>query len=439
MRYTVTSKTEKRRHTIKIGAFCLIVSSFIAVAVLFDISADFGTLKETQERSEQYQTFISKAEHLIAGLRSYSLCLIQNSISKFNKSKNSNFTMTHWIVVNDSEKVCLVNASLNVCANARSLDCSNLTLINLFEMTEKYLQTLDSLVHAIAGKLQDCLTVHRQHYAALMLLYRELCLIAAIHQSDVDCHYAKQNYLKTQEFVLSQLTMLPMNLEPPYQSPNSDWNEVVQNYRHEVINITCINATSDFSRFLFFERTSTVANIMHYIQTYLLTKSKETNEYFASETEKSTVKLLANSSVLMLLTLLIAVVIVIVNAMNEWMYEFSKHIKDKSLELKAQKQFADNLLYQMLPPFIARQLMANKPVMAESFDCVSIFFSDIVGFTEISAKSTPFQVGHYANMSVQYTAIFHGCKNGNFQMRKCEIFLIFAQNIDCGYMLEPPH
>ena len=42
---------------------------------------------------------------------------------------------------------------------------------------------------------------------------------------------------------------------------------------------------------------------------------------------------------------------------------------------------------------------------------------------------------HYANMSVQYTAIFHGCKNDNFQMK---FFDIFAQNIDCGYTLEPP-
>ena len=34
--------------------------------------------------------------------------------------------------------------------------------------------------------------------------------------------------------------------------------------------------------------------------------------------------------------------------------------------------------------------------------------------------------------------IFHGCKNGNFQMKNCDFFLIFAQNIDCGYMLESP-
>ena len=40
---------------------------------------------------------------------------------------------------------------------------------------------------------------------------------------------------------------------------------------------------------------------------------------------------------------------------------------------------------------------------------------------------------HYANTPVQYTAIFHGCKNVNFQMKKYNIFLIFAQNIDCGY------
>ena len=46
---------------------------------------------------------------------------------------------------------------------------------------------------------------------------------------------------------------------------------------------------------------------------------------------------------------------------------------------------------------------------------------------------------HYANMPVQYTALFHGCKNGNFQMKKCDIFLIFAQSIDRGYTLKPPH
>ena len=38
---------------------------------------------------------------------------------------------------------------------------------------------------------------------------------------------------------------------------------------------------------------------------------------------------------------------------------------------------------------------------------------------------------------MQYTTIFHGYINGDFQMKKCDIFLIFAQNIDHGYTLEP--
>ena len=39
---------------------------------------------------------------------------------------------------------------------------------------------------------------------------------------------------------------------------------------------------------------------------------------------------------------------------------------------------------------------------------------------------------------MQYTAIFHVCKNVDFQMKFFNNFLIFAQNMDCGYKLEPP-
>ena len=45
---------------------------------------------------------------------------------------------------------------------------------------------------------------------------------------------------------------------------------------------------------------------------------------------------------------------------------------------------------------------------------------------------------NYDNMPMQNTAIFNGCKNGNFQIKNCDIFLNFAQNIDFGYTLEPP-
>ena len=47
-------------------------------------------------------------------------------------------------------------------------------------------------------------------------------------------------------------------------------------------------------------------------------------------------------------------------------------------------------------------------------------------------------VSNYENMSMQFTAIFHGSKNEKKIDKTIDNFLIFAQNIDCGYMLEPP-
>ena len=43
------------------------------------------------------------------------------------------------------------------------------------------------------------------------------------------------------------------------------------------------------------------------------------------------------------------------------------------------------------------------------------------------------------NMPMQHRAIFHGCKNDKFRLKFFDYFHIFAQNIGCGYTLEPPH
>ena len=74
-------------------------------------------------------------------------------------------------------------------------------------------------------------------------------------------------------------------------------------------------------------------------------------------------------------------------------------------------------------------------MMQLSFRCL-LGLCCIAGLgVSLSSMSGRSPTKHYANTPMQYTAIFHGCKNVIFQMKKYNIFLIFAQNIDCGYTL----
>ena len=43
---------------------------------------------------------------------------------------------------------------------------------------------------------------------------------------------------------------------------------------------------------------------------------------------------------------------------------------------------------------------------------------------------------HWRISVMQYSMIIHGYKKDNFQMKIFDIFLIYAQNIDCGNTLE---
>ena len=63
--------------------------------------------------------------------------------------------------------------------------------------------------------------------------------------------------------------------------------------------------------------------------------------------------------------------------------------------------------------------------------------SIILGMPWSSISSFPTN-NHYENTPMQYKEINFCCKNENFHRINFDIFLIFAQNIDCGYTLEPP-
>uniref|UniRef100_A0A674JEN5 guanylate cyclase n=1 Tax=Terrapene triunguis TaxID=2587831 RepID=A0A674JEN5_9SAUR len=86
----------------------------------------------------------------------------------------------------------------------------------------------------------------------------------------------------------------------------------------------------------------------------------------------------------------------IIDSMLRMLEQYSSNLEDlireRTEELEIEKQKTDKLLTQMLPPSVAQALKMGTPVEPEYFEEVTLYFSDIVGFTTISAMSEPIEV-----------------------------------------------
>uniref|UniRef100_A0A3Q3B0S8 Guanylate cyclase n=1 Tax=Kryptolebias marmoratus TaxID=37003 RepID=A0A3Q3B0S8_KRYMA len=90
-----------------------------------------------------------------------------------------------------------------------------------------------------------------------------------------------------------------------------------------------------------------------------------------------------------------------VDMMMNLMEKYSKHLEvlvaERTQDLMLEKQKTDRLLYSMLPKQVADDLRQGKMSQAQSYVSATVFFSDIVGFTQLSSSSTPYQVVDFLN------------------------------------------
>lgn len=160
-------------------------------------------------------------------------------------------------------------------------------------------------------------------------------------------------------------------------------------YNNSILNLVCldISNTDEFSSFVsyvLFVSNDMQSRMRHYEHNLLASFSKQKAFHV---TRIACICILS-----FFVFVLLFIVVGTVRTFNKGIYSFAEELSDKTMLLEKEKQMTEEILFQMIPKSVVSHLKARRGVCAETFESVTVFFSDVVGFTSISAKIEPMKV-----------------------------------------------
>ena len=177
----------------------------------------------------------------------------------------------------------------------------------------------------------------------------------------------------------------------------SSLHAIITRMRQEIGSNSTSRASVRMSEWWFWNMTEYI-NILQTIQSRLAHDILEgLEENLASATSTMGVTI----TVAVFVLILSPVIFYFVYRITADFQQYATVLYDKRSELAAEKRRSEFLLHQILPKAVADKLKNRQEVMPQEFASVTIFFSHIVDFLDISVQSSPLQVVSLLNSVYQ--------------------------------------
>ncbi|XP_067633351.1 uncharacterized protein [Eurosta solidaginis] len=154
------------------------------------------------------------------------------------------------------------------------------------------------------------------------------------------------------------------------------------------------NISDGWNAIQYYDAMHNFTDDLRILQKALRTKIKE---YVDTTLSEAANKEAVGIAILVVVLCVSPIIIILVKNAAATIQMYAVNLAQKARELKSEKRKSDSLLFQMLPPSVAMQLKQTQQVPAELYEAVTVYFSDIVGFTEIAARCTPLEVVTFLN------------------------------------------